>query len=77
MNYEVLVNNKVWKRHVDQILKSTELTSKETNEQTEEDDSLEIPSFTDTEHNTSPETVTSSACYPSRDRRPPDRLSYN
>ena len=75
MNSEVLVNNKVWKRHVDQILKSTELTSNETNEQTEEDDSLEIPSFT--EHDTSPETVTSSARYPSRDRRPPDRLSYN
>ena len=26
MNYEVLDNGKVWKRHVDQLLKSCELT---------------------------------------------------
>ena len=25
MNYEVLVNGKIWKRHVDQLLKSCEL----------------------------------------------------
>ena len=37
MNYEVLVNNKVFKRHVDQILKNTESTSKEAIDITSQD----------------------------------------
>ena len=32
MNYEVLVNNKVWKQYVDQILKSTQLPDMNTTE---------------------------------------------
>ena len=78
LNYEVLVNNKVFKGHVDQILKNTESTSKEAIdvEQAKTDDSFDFPSSLD-EHHPSPDTDTSNARYPSRDRRYPDRLSYN
>ena len=78
MNYEILVNNKVFKRHVDQILKSTESMSGAVNhpEPTEVDNSFDFPSSTD-EHHPLPEADTPTDRYPSRDRRPPDRLSYN
>ena len=78
MNYEVLVNNKVFKQHVDQILKNTESTSTEAIdvEQVRTDDSFDFPSFSD-EHRPSPDTDTSNAHYPSRGHQPPDRLSYN
>ena len=76
MNYEILVNNKVWKRHVDQILRSTELTNSDTTEKIEEDTSFEFP-FTNDKPDSLPETSTSRTRYPSRDRRPPDRLSYH
>ena len=72
MNYDVLVNNKVWKRHVDQILQRTELTNKKI----EEDRSFEFP-ITNDKSDSLPETSTSRTCYPSRDRQPPDRLSYH
>ena len=77
MNYEVLVNNKVFKRYVDQILKNTESTSKEAIdvEQAKTNDSFNFPSSSN-EHHPSPDTDTSNASYPSRDRRPPNRLSY-
>ena len=69
MNYEVLVDNKVFKRHVDQILKSTGPISSEATDsvQAEVDNSFDFPVSTD-EPYFLPETVTtSSACYPARD----------
>ena len=45
-------------------------------EPTEADNSFDFPSSTD-EHHPLPETDTPTDRYPSRDRRPPDRLSYN
>ena len=75
MNYEVLVNNKVWKRQVDQILKSTQLPEMNTTEQIDEDTTFQFP-FTHDKPQTS-ETATANACYPSRVRRPPDRLIYD
>ena len=65
------MNNKVFKQHVDQILKKTESTSREAI-----DDSFDFPSSSD-EHHPSPDTDTSNAHYPSRDRQPPDRPSYD
>ena len=67
MNYEVLVNNKVFKRHVDQILKSTEPTSSEAidSEQTEADNSFDFPSSTDEPHSLPETTATSNTRYPS------------
>ena len=75
MNYEVLVNNKVFKRHVYQILKSTESVSSTVNhpEPTKTDNSINFPSSTD-EYHPLPETDAPTDRYPSRDRRPPDRL---
>ena len=75
MNYEVLVNNKVWKRHVDQILKSTQLPDMNTTEQNEEDATFQFL-FTNDEPNVPETTSSANACYPSRDRQPPDRFSY-
>ena len=69
MNYEVLVNNQVWKRHVNQLLQSNLRTK--TSELTKQDNEFDFPSPTDEEHSTS-QTATASACYPSRDRRPPE-----
>ena len=67
MNYEVLMNNKVFKRHVDQILKNTESRNREAIdlEQTEMDNSFDFPSSV--EHDSSPDTDASNARYPSRD----------
>ena len=73
MNYEVLGNNKVWKGHVDQILKSTKLPSMNTIKQIELPFSFHI--YTNDEPKTS-EATTANACYPSRVRRSPDRLSF-
>ena len=72
MNYEVLVDKKMFKQHVDQILKSTRLISSEVTDsvQAETDNSFNFPASTET-------VTTSSAHYPMRDRRPPDRLSYD
>ena len=75
MNYEVLVNNKVWKRHVDQILKSTKLPDMNTTEQNEEDATFQFL-FTNDKSNVLEITSSANACYPSRDRQPPNRLSY-
>ena len=63
MNYEVLVNNKVWKRHVDQILKSTDMN---TNQQIDEDTTFQFPFINDEPE--SSETATANASYPSRVR---------
>ena len=65
INYEVLVNSNVFKQHVDQMLKNTEPTSSEAIdlEQAEMDNNFNFPSSSD-EHHSSPETATSSACYP-------------
>ena len=62
MNCEVLVNIKVLKRHVYQILKSIKSTSREATdlEQAEMDNSFDFPSSSD-EH------YSSNAQYPSRD----------
>ena len=78
MNYDVLVNNEVFKQNDDQILMSTGLTSSEAidSEQAETDNSFDFPSSTD-EHQSLSETDTSGACYLSRNHQPPDRLSYN
>lgn len=76
MNYDILVNNKLFKGHVDQILKSTEPTSSEAIdlEQVRElANSFDFPSPSD-EHHSSPVT---SAHYSPRDYQPSDRLSYN
>ena len=77
--YEVLVDKKAFKQHVDQILKSTGPISSEATDsvQAETDNSFNFPASTEESHPL-PETVTtSSARYPVRDRRPPDRLSYD
>jgi len=59
----------VWKRHVNQLLQSN-LPAK-TSELTKQDNEFDFPSPTDEEHSTS-QTAKASACYPSRDRRPPE-----
>ena len=79
MNYEVLVNNKVFKQHVDQILKNTEskkvrklLMSNKPRQMT-----VLISHLPHDEYHPPPDTDTPNARYPSIDRRPPDRLSHN
>ena len=68
----------MFKRHVDQMLKSAEPISSAVNhsEPTEIDNSFNFPSST-YEYHLLPETDTSTDGHPSRDCRPPDRLSYN
>ena len=53
---------------------STQLPDMNTTEQNE-DASFQFP-FTNDEPNVSQTTSSANACYPSRDRRPPDRLGY-
>ena len=68
INYEVLVHNKEFKRHVDQILKNIEPISSAVNhsEPTETDNSFNFPSSTH-EHHPLSETNTSIDHYLSRD----------
>ena len=46
-----------------------------TTEQNEEDATFQFP-FTNDEPNVPETTSSANACYPSRDRQPPDRLGY-
>ena len=73
MNYEVLVNDKVWKRHVDQILKSCELTGTD-EQQLEGDDVIDFELLFPTEE---ADTTAGQSRYPARSHRPPDRRTYD
>ena len=79
-NYEVLVDGKVWKRHINQLLKKCELT-KVDEKQPDNDDLMDFElQFPIDEPDTStnePDTSASQSWYPTRTRQPPDRLTYN
>ena len=78
-SYEVLADGKVWKRHIDQLLMNCELT-KVDEKQPENDDPMDFElQFPIDESVTfdEPDTSARQSWYPTRNRQPPDRLSYD